>query len=302
MKKNILIALPLLLMGIATLIADIHDNAGQYGYQFLDIGNNPVSLALAGRGISSSSNLASFLRQPASALTDSHRSLGANHMMWLEDTAYNAIHYSYSDRKKHFGLALRGLDYGELEIRDDNGVLIGYYSPLDIDLMANYALRVTPSLYAGLNAGIAYEKLDTDSSLGIHSDLGATWLPPIADTQMNLAVRNLGISSAMNEERTLFAPSLEIDISKRIDFTQTSLNLELGGTKAIDEHWKATVSAELTLFDMVMLRAGYKLNYDAEDLTAGLGLRWKRLGIDYGWASYSNHLNDVHSFGLSYFF
>ncbi len=40
---------------------------------------------------------------------------------------------------------MRNLDYGEIENRDDMGFLIGNYHPLDIDVTANYAHRVTPS-------------------------------------------------------------------------------------------------------------------------------------------------------------
>jgi len=171
-----------------------------------------------------------------------------------------------------------------------------------MDLMGNYALRVTPSIYAGVNLGLAYEKLNTDSSLGLHGDLGITWLPPVKDTKFSLSGRNLGISSTMNEERTIFAPSIELDISKGFDFDSSILVIELSGIKAIDEYWKGALSAELTLYDLVSLRAGYKLNYDAEDLTAGLGFRWKQVSVDYGWAAFSSRLNDVHSIGISYNF
>lgn len=300
--KNTLLIMILALAAFSALPAGIHNNAGQYGYQFLDVSTNPVSLALAGRGIGSGSDLSAFLRQPAASALSSHRALGASHMLWLADTAANNLHYSWSDRKKHFGMALRTLDYGELEIRDDNGLLIGTYSPLNVDLLGNYALRVSPSLYAGINAGVAYEKLNTDSSYGLHTDLGLTWLTPVKDTKFNLAVRNLGISSAMNEERTAFPISLELDLNKTFDLGDNSIEVELSGIKAIDENWKGAISAEFNLYGLAFLRAGYKINHDAEDLSAGLGFRWKSLGIDYGWASFSSHLSDVHSFGLSYYF
>ncbi len=297
-----LILVTAILLSCATLIADINDNAGEYGYQFLDISTNPVALALAGRGIHSGSELASFVRQPASAVLESHRSLGISHTAWLDDTKFNNLFYSYSTRKSHFGLALRNLDYGELEIRDDNGFLIGYYSPLNLDLMGNYAFRISPSLYGGLNAGVAYEKLNTDSSVGLHGDLGITWLPPFTNANLSVAVRNLGLSSAMNDEQTAFAPSLEMDLSKELIFDDTSVNLEISGIKAVDENWKGAVNTQITLYDIVMLRAGYKINYDAENVSAGLGLRWKNFGVDYGWAAFSSRLNDIHSFGLSYNF
>lgn len=300
--RYISILLLALLLPLANLTADIHPNTGEYGYQFMDISTNPVALALAGRGIQGGNGLASFLRQPASAVLESHRSLGVSHSLWIGNTRYNNLSYSFSDRIKHFGLAFRNLDYGRLEIRDDNGALIGHYSPLNVDLTGNYALRVTPSLYAGANAGVAYEKLDTESSLGLHGDLGLTWLPPLRDTAFSISLRNLGFSTTMDEERTRMASSLEMDLSKAFSFDNTALSLELSGIKAVDENWKAALSGQATLYDLVSLRLGYKYNYDAEDISAGLGLRWNKIAVDYGWAAYSSRLSDVHSFGVSYHF
>lgn len=301
MKKTILTS-TLYLLSLVLLTAGIPDNAGEYGYQFLDISTNPVALALAGRGIHSGNALASFIYQPASGVIQAHRTVGASYTAWLDETSYNNLYYSYSTRKTHVGLAFRNLDYGRLENRDDSGALIGYYSPLNLDLMGNYALRITPSFYAGLNAGVAFEKLNSDSSIGVHSDLGITWLPPINETALSFAVRNLGVSSAMNEVATKFAPRMELDLSKAMRFDEHTGRLELSGIKAVDEPWKGAVNAELDLFSLIQVRLGYKLNYDAEDLTAGLGIRWKNIGVDYGWASFSDRLNDIHSLGLSYNF
>lgn len=301
MKLRYIALIALLIMATA-LFADIPENAGEYGYQFLDISTNPVSLALSGRGIAAGGQLASFVRQPSSGALESHRAIGISRSLWLADTKYNNLYYSASSHKSHFGIALRNLDYGELEIRDDNGFLIGYYSPLNMDLMANYALRLTPSLYAGVNAGVAYEKLNTDSSLGIHTDLGVTLLPPFENSQISLSVRNLGLSSAMNDESTPFAPSFELDLSKKLELGTTDMIVEVSGLKAIDEPWKAAASTQLTLYEMFNLRLGYKINYDAENLSAGLGFRWKGISVDYGWAAFSSQLNDVHSLGISYHF
>lgn len=291
------------LLGIASLGAGIPDNAGQYGYQFLDVSTNPVALALAGRGIHSPNAAASFIHQPASGALNAHRSMGASYTAWLADINYNNLYYSYSTRKQHFGLAMRVMDYGSLENRDDAGAIIGTYSPLDLDLMANYAVRIVPSLYVGANAGVVYEKLNSDSSLGVHTDLGLTWLPPLKNTSLSASARNLGLSTAMNEVKTKFSPSFELDMGHNFRFNRYDIMLEAGGFKAVNENWKASVSAEFGFYDqLALLRLGYKINHDAEDLSAGFGLRWKNIGVDYGWAMFSDRLSDVHSVGLSYNF
>ena len=294
--------LTFLLLSATLLGADLHPEAGTYGFQFLNISSDPVSMALGGRGIHATMDRAAFIRQPAVGTVNSHRSLGASHSPWLDDTTFNQLYYGYSDRLSHFGVALRNLDYGELESRDETGTLIGYYHPSDVSLMANYAWRLWPSTYVGMNGGVVYQKLSTASSYGINVDLGATILPPFPNSLLSVSVRNVGDSSKMNEVPTRMPVSLEADLSKQWQIEQGSLIVELSAIKAVDAHLKGVVSTQLTVLDRIALRGAYKLNYDAEGLSAGLGVKVGKLDINYGWADFNSALDDVHSFGLSWNF
>jgi len=53
---------------------------------------------------------------------------------------------------------------------------------------------------------------------------------------------------------------------------------------------------------MFFLRAGYKINYDAENVSAGFGIEWQGITVDYGWASWTSHFNDTHCLGITYSF
>jgi len=292
----------MLIMAVCLIGAEINENAGEYGFKFLQIPVNPVSIALGSRGSGSQQNPAVFINQPALAAVHAHRNLSVSHSIWLEETGYSNVMYSYSDRRKHFGAFLRNLDYGEVENRDDSGTLIGEYSPVDMNMMINFAMRMTPSTYLGMNAGVVYQKLNTASAYGLSTDLGFTYLPPLMDSQLSFSLRNLGVSSKMNIERIDFPVSAEVELSKSFAFDTNSIMVGACMIKAIDEDIKSSLYGELELSDMLYLRSGYKLNYDAEDFSAGLGIRYRNVAIDYGWASFTEQLNDVHSFGITYNF
>lgn len=291
-----------LLFAIAILSAEIHDNAGQYGYKFLSVPYGPVSLALASRGSHSSSNATAFIVQPAAVCELDQRIIAVSHSPWLVDTQANCLAYSYARKTNHFGIVLRNLDYGDIENRDDTGYLIGYYNPLDIDVMANYSRRYSPSLYYGVNLGVLYQKLDTATSLGIHSDLGVSWLPPLKGAKLSLAARNLGYASRTNEERLSFPFSLEADYSHKLTVADQQLGLYAALIKPVDENLKGSIGAELTMYELFTLRGGYKLNHSAESFSAGFGVNYKGVGVDYGYAAFDDDLNAVHSFGLRYNF
>lgn len=300
--KNSLTLMVLILMAVSALSAEIHPEAGFYGYKFLNVSSDPVNLALGGRGIHASMDNSAFLRQPAIGSVNSHRTLGASYMAWLDDTGYNNLYYSLSDRLTHFGVSLRNLDYGTLESRDETGALIGYYHPSDVSLMANYAYRLGPATYAGISGGVMYQKLGTASSYGVHSDLGFTILPPFTNSIFSFAVRNVGQSSKMNDVETRLPVTMEADLSKKWQLEQGSLIVELSGIKAVDADLKGVISTQLEVLEHISLRGAYKLNYDAEGLSAGLGIKIGKLDVNYGWADFNSQLDDVHSFGLSWKF
>ncbi len=303
MKYKITLILALLILGSGLCYADyIADNAGEYGYKFLNIPVNPVSLALAGRTGNPAMNPAAFVLQPALSTLERGRAIGVSHNKWIGDTDFTNLYYSYSDRNTAFGLILGNLNYGDIDKYDEYGNVLGTYSPRDMNLAVNFGRRLSPSNYVGMNLGVMYEELSTASGIGVHADLGYTWLPPFLNTALSVSVRNLGLSSKMNDSTVKLAPAFELDLSKGYRMEQTDVRLAVSATRSIDEQLKGTFSTEIGLFDMLYLRMGYKVNYSDQDMSAGLGIKYDRFSVDYGWAPFNNHLGDVHTLGLSYNF
>ena len=289
-------------LALSGLSAQMQRDASRYGYKFLNVPGDPVSLAMANRGTHSEGNAAAFILQPAASCELNHRILSVSTSPWLADTQANTVAYSYAKRSSHFGIALRNLDYGEIENRDDTSFLIGTYHPLDLDLLLNYSYRMSPSLYFGFNFGGLYQKLNTATSLGAHGDFGFSYMPPIAGTKLSATFRNVGQATATNQEKVQFPTSWETDLSKELKLGENKLLLCAGTVKVAGEELKGSLSTELELFNMLRLRGGYKLNYDAEGLSAGFGLAYRKIGVAYGFAAFSDGLNDVHSLGVAYSF
>ncbi len=299
MKRYIItLIISIMILGIA---AEIHSGAGEYGYQFLNIPLNPSAMALAGRGMHSDGNNANWLWQPSAGTDRRAKTVNAAHHTWIGDTAYTSLVYSYAQRRSHMGLALINLSYGEIEKRDETGQLIGHYAPADIAVKGNYALRMTPSWYLGANLGLLYQKIDTASSLALVTDLGSTWIPPIQDSKISLAMRNLGVSNKTSEEKTKLPLRFDMDAYKGFRIAGHHLGLEASLSKAVDDNIRYSTALEMGVLDNLFLRGGYQ-NADATSFSAGIGFQVLRLNVDYGFAAYTDGLSDVHSFGLTYHF
>lgn len=293
----ILAILPIALMGI-------NSNAGEFGFQFLQIPINPIASALGGTGIYANGSAGAFMQNPAANLLEERFSLSLQHSIWLTDTSCSQVVYSNSNRNKHFGLVARILDYGQLENRDDTGLLIGNYHPLDANLMASYAMRIMPDHLLGINAGLIYEKLDTASSFGINTDLGYVFLTPVTNAIMFSSIRNIGFTSKMDKETIKLPLTIEAGFGYTL-LPETSLNRlaqQLTFSKASDTGVRAVYAVEASLWQVLALRLGYKYPSDEESITAGLGINLHNIEIDYGWTSFSSRLNDTHSFGVTYNF
>ncbi|MEN6445449.1 MAG: PorV/PorQ family protein [Candidatus Cloacimonas sp.] len=299
--KQILSILCLILIS-AVCFAGIDENAGNYGYKFLNVPYGPVALSLAGRGVYNTDNPGAFLLQPAVSCINDQHLLGISHNLWLADTQANMLAYSYARKVDHFGVSLRNLDYGDLENRDDMGFLIGSYHPVDIDATANYARRLTPSFYLGANLGILYQKLDSASSLALHTDLGFCYLPPLNDTKLAFAFRNFGVANKTEEERVKLPTCFELDVNKGFRLIDQHFYLNGSAIQTMDEDLKGSIGLQCDIFNTLSLRTGYLLGYDAQDFSAGFGVKYKNISVDYGYGDYNSELNDVHSFGVTYRF
>jgi len=284
------------------MTAEVHSLAGKYGYKFLNVPPGPVSIALGGGGAHCLDTPYAFIDQPAAACEADQRILGIAISPWLVDTDANTLAYSYAKRTSHFGLAMRNLDYGEVENRDETGFLIGYYNPVDITLLANYAYRMGPSTWIGTNFGVLYQKLDTATSLGAYADVGVSMLPPIKDCKLSASIRNIGNATKTDVEKTLFPTTIQADLTKDFHLQGQTVTLGLNCKKGMDENLKGTIYSQIEIFNMLKLRGAYKLGYAAEDISAGFGIAYHRFSIDYGYAAFDNGLNDVQSFGVSYQF
>ncbi|MBP7309688.1 MAG: hypothetical protein KA984_00165 [Candidatus Cloacimonetes bacterium] len=302
MKHTLLLLCILTAAGILFAGTDLHPGAGNYGYKFLNVPPGPISIALGGGGIHSEANPFAYLEHPAAACEANQRILGVSMSPWLADTQANTIAYSYARRSSHFGIAIRNLDYGDVENRDDTGFLIGYYNPVDLSVVANYAYRIGPSTYVGMNLGTLYQKLDTATSLGLYADFGFSIIPPLKDSKLSASIRNIGNATYTNQEKVRFPTSMRADFTKGFALGEQKLSLGLNGIKGMDEDIKGSIYSELELLDILRLRGAYKLNYAAETFAAGFGIAYKRFSVDYGFGAFDSGLNDVHSFGLSYQF
>jgi hypothetical protein len=122
-------------------------------------------------------------------------------------------------------------------------------------------------------------------------DFGLLFYPGFKSFAFGMSVRNF--SPRVTYERIgfelplTFALGLSVDILDLFgEYPDYSFNLAVEGLHPRDWDEQYHVGAEVSYKDMLFLRAGYKFNYYAEGLNAGIGISLAGVKIDY---AYSKH-------------
>jgi hypothetical protein len=201
-----------------------------------------------------------------------------------------------------FGLTYRLLDFGEQDITDDNGNVIGSFGFIDQSLMASFATQIRP----GWNAGVSYKLYDfRDQCEGFCGErfTGTTHLLDAGTEIRPARIPHLVLAGAITHA------GLALQIKNRAQADPTPIRLRLGAAYEVGHHIEAdstveawvhvdvvqrlreagmpalNVGAEVTLNKTFFLRAGHSTEGDGANgatfagTGVGVGLIYQRFDI-----------------------
>jgi hypothetical protein len=294
---NRIILIILLLVSVSALLAEVD---GSKGFQMLRILVDPVTAAQGGNGSINSVSGYNFLDNAAAPLRQNGKNISFSQNFWLFDTSMSSIGYHNNSGNTSIGIAMRYLDYGKIDNRDETGEIIGEYHPMDFSVSFNMGVRLASAHYLGTNINGLYEKIDDSSSTGISFDLGYIYLTPLKNLNLMATAKNLGFTSNMDAQNIELPITFDLSISKIFLPSYNPITAEMKLIKEIDnDNLKAAFGAEVNIYENFYLRAGYKLGSDLEGISGGFGVRADRFMIDYSYNPISEGLDDVHLLGIS---
>jgi hypothetical protein len=279
------------------------DTSGENGFQMLRIVSGADIAAQGGTGSLYTRSAFGFLQNAASNLVTRNQVISMTQNYWIFDTTLNSLAYTNRSGRTSIAFGYRYLDYGKIDNRDETGAVIGEFHPMDLSVSANFAYRVTPDHYAGITISGIYEKIDTSSSLGASFDLGYIYLTNFRNMKITAAVKNLGITSKMDEESIDLPITAEISLVDNFQLGRILILTEVKAIKYIDDdRTRAVLGLTFRPAEKLDIRFGYKENYAAEDISLGIGINLKKICIDYTYIPFQYEINDVHMIGINYKF
>ncbi|NIA29096.1 MAG: PorV/PorQ family protein [Actinobacteria bacterium] len=283
------------------------ERLGQAGWQFLKIPTNARQAGMGGVVAAIGRGDASYsFTNPASINDVENLELSLSSMNWIADLKYQsgALVKNFGNWGT-FGFNFLYLDYGEM-IRTEyqevlnNGLRTGLTEPkfdlgtfgaIDIALGLSYSRRVTDRLQIGGNLRYLREELADAVVSNWAIDIGTLFYTGIKTFRIALIGRNFGpdVTFAKWSEQIAVPPAsvrmpMNLIIGAAIDILEGKngnphqMTLAADFVHPNDGPEKVNVGTEFSFHNFMMLRAGYRFNYDEEGLTLGAGLKVKTSG------------------------
>ncbi len=334
MKKIFSVSLLILIFIITSpAFAGGKYNVGQAGMTFLSIGGSARATGMAEVFDFAKNDLGSVFYNPAGLGSVEKRSFYFNYTKWIADmsVAHMAVSWNF-DNYGVFALHAQLMDYG-----DFNGTTIAQndlgYSPIDVgDVSAmalglGYGIQLTDQFYIGGNVKWISQQLgqndtyisgvmeETGKSNDIGSfafDFGTMYDTNIRSIMLTMSIRNYSAQQLYENEEFTIPQTFKIGLAANLMELVADPNedhkvmIAFEGVDARDRTQFLNTGVEYTLFNMVVLRAGYATNRAQDDMSplsfgAGFILDSSSfLGkVDFSYSSFDSALGNTLRFGIS---
>jgi hypothetical protein len=288
-------------IGVAPAAAQ---DPGDAGLLSLRQGVGAREAAMGSAGVASSTGAAALFWNPANnVFAGFETEVLLQHHRYLGLFSHEAAAVAHRVGRGVLGFQFMGFYSDEIPRYDDEAVGVGRgtFSPYDVAFGLSYAHPLGDRFAVGAAAKLVYEKIDIYSDTGFAFDFFVSHKAVIEGLVLAASATNFGSQMMLRED------PFDLPAAIRLGAAWTPADLAggkvtLAGDLVLpnDSGERGHVGAEYRMLPEFVLRAGTRLKYDNQGLTAGAGFRTGRLGIDYAFEeSKVEGFDDGHKFSLS---
>jgi len=294
-SSSILFAAAVLLLMSAIGRAEKFNTTGTTGFVFLNL---PVSARFAGMGETGITleNVGAdgvFINPALIARIENRNSVSLTYGSWYVDTNHQGAAYVHKfPMLGSLGVMVNFFDFGTMartrtiapdEVNalnpGDNNVYLnlGSYSAGALAAGISYGRYLTKDFSFGANLKYVRESIDAYYADNFLLDLGFIYNTGVGPLRVGAFLKNFGLETEYENESFKMPQRLVLGISGEIlgslqDPTYVTMLAEAVHPNDAAEH--IHVGLEARLFNLLILRGGYKFGYDHENLAVGMGARF----------------------------
>ncbi len=291
------------------------------GFEFLRTDYSPRSAAMAGSYVTMRGDVNGLFVNPAGMAYLSTQQFGFNYSNYIQDI--NGGTALYTRQIPKWGIVSVGIiymDYGTFQEMDEFASPTGNdFTANDFALAVGLANHLSPEFTYGVNFKYAFSKIEQYSASALALDFGLLYDAPFLDDfKLAVTLNNLGsnfdyyakVKESLPLRLNVGGSKILEHLPLEISFSLNDLNMD--SETFWDRFKRFSVGGEFRVSEALRLRLGYNhaLHSDLSDdsfnasdgkyggLSAGLGIRWKTLELNYAYSNYSI-LGNIHRFGIS---
>ena len=290
--------------------AQIFEKVGTLGAQSLKLGVGARATGMGDAYVAIADDATAVYWNPAGIARLSGQSLTLNHTAWPADVSFDQAAYVFSIKwiPGMLGVNVRALTMSNDIVRTTY-LPEGTGDTFDAGEWAygiSYARSLTDKFSAGFNINYVQTGLDDVKGSAFTFDFGTMYEIGVLGAKIGMAIQNIGSDMEFIEETVKMPVFFRVGGSATVMRQgESQLLTSAEFTHPPDNSEKLNLGAEYGFRDFLFLRGGYKLNYDTEGLTAGIGVKFPLTVIkssvarlDYAFQD-MEFLSDAHHVSLN---
>jgi hypothetical protein len=269
--------------------ANVARSAGTRGAEFLRIDVGARHVAMGGTYAAYGYDVFSLHGQPSAIAARSGYEVGFQHNEWVQgiNQEYGGVQGPIGSGR--WAITANGLGASNIERTSDDafgrfGAVNGTFGVQDLAVALHYARPINTRTSAGIALRYIRSSIDNISADGFGVDVGGRFAVSDRFT-VGASVTNAGQGLKFLRDRS------DLPITARLggayNFGRVTVASDL--VYAEDDNLEGAFGAEWRVVEMLALRAGYKTQAADdldEGLTAGLGLNFSGISLDYAYAPF----------------
>jgi hypothetical protein len=245
--------------------------------------------------------LQSLLINPANLASRENYGVLFSHTEWIQDIRTEYLSMAAPLSIGSLSLTLENTSVDGIEVRSVPGAALGTFNAQSAFFQLSYGVELTQNIRLGIAPKFIYEKIYIDEATGYGIDAGILYAPAIDGLSLGCAVTNFGSLSAFRNERIDLPSQIRLggtyafNVNEMIFRVATAFSSELGSSTS---HY--SLGGECIYDHAITLRCGYQTGIDTRGFSAGMGICYSFVRIDYAYVPFSLQIGNSHLISIGF--
>jgi long-subunit fatty acid transport protein len=284
------------------IIAAVGGSQAGSGLAALQIGSSSRATAMAEAAVAVDHGAGAPFWNPAALAWLNHRQAHFTHNEWYQGINHEALSLTLPGQNWSWGVHTLLTSVDGIEQRNTaTEEPLSTFSAHTVAFGLTVARRLGEQLSVGLNVRYLYEKIYVESASGYTVDIGLQYHTTLDGLTVAAAVQNLGMTTALDEEKINLPETIRIGASYRLPLGDSPLQTLLAAdyVTVLDKDSYLNAGVEIRPLSLLALRAGYAANHSNRDFSMGFGLFLKSWLLDYAYVPFKQGLGNTHQFSIT---